>query len=148
MRQVRSQPAEVLLVEDNENDVELTLRAFQKERLQVNLQHVWNGEECMSYLRREGDYADKPPPDLILLDLNLPVMDGREVLAEIVNDEKLRRLPVVILTTSAAEADLLRMYELRCSAYIVKPVDFDRFREVIRSLGDFWFSVAMLPPKP
>ncbi len=147
MHQDRTQPAEILLVEDNENDVELTLRALQKERLPVNLQHVWNGEECMSYLRREGDYADKPSPDIILLDLNLPVMDGREVLAEIVQDEELRRIPVVILTTSAAGADLLRMYELRCSAYIVKPVDFDRFREVIRSLGDFWFGVAMLPPK-
>ena len=139
--------AEVLLVEDNENDVELTQRALQKEGLHVNLQHVWNGEECMSYLRREGDYADKPWPDMVLLDLNLPVMDGREVLAEIVRDESLRRIPVVILTTSAADADLLRMYELRCNAYIVKPVDFDQFREVIRSLGDFWFSVAMLPPK-
>ena len=109
----RSRPAEILLVEDNEDDVLLTREGFRDARLLVNLHHVWNGEECLAFLRRQGRFSDAPRPDLLLLDLNLPVMDGREVLGEIVKDETLRHLPVVILTTSDSEQDILRMYRLR-----------------------------------
>ena len=139
-------PAEVLLVEDNEVDVLLTRKAFERAKLAVNLRHLDNGERCMKLLRREGEYADAPAPDLILLDLNMPVMDGREVLSEIVKDEELRKLPVVILTTSEAERDLLEMYGLRCSSYIIKPVDFDKFQRVIQELCNYWFTVVVLPP--
>jgi len=111
-------PAEVLLVEDNDDDVFLTRKSLENASLAVNLYHVENGQECMAFLLKQGSYADKPTPDLILLDLNMPVMDGREVLAEIVNHEQLCKLPVVILTTSEAEADVLNMYKLRCSSYI------------------------------
>lgn len=141
----RSRPAEILLVEDNEHDVVLTREGFRDARLVVNLHHVWNGEECLAFLRRQGRWHDAPRPDLLLLDLNLPVMDGREVLAEIVRDEALRHLPVVILTTSDSEQDILRMYRLRCSSYLVKPVDFPRFVKVIQSLGEYWFTVVVLP---
>ena len=138
---------EILLVEDNQDDVILTRRGFELTRLPVNLHHVENGEECMAFLRKTGDYAAVPTPDLILLDLNMPVMDGREVLAELVADEGLRRIPVVVLTTSADERDILDMYRFRCSSYIVKPVDFDRFLAAIQSLGHYWFTVAVLPSK-
>ena len=139
-------PAEVLLVEDNEVDVLLTRKAFERAKLAVNLRHLDNGERCMKLLRREGEYVDAPAPDLILLDLNMPVMDGREVLSEIVKDEELRKMPVVILTTSQAEADLLEMYSLRCSSYIIKPIDFDKFQRVIQDLCNYWFTVVVLPP--
>jgi two-component system response regulator len=106
---------------------------------------VENGEECLAFLRKQGEYADVPTPDLILLDLDMPVMDGREVLAEMVQDEQLRHLAVVILTTSAGEQDVLQMYKLRCSSYITKPVDFDQFQRVIEGIGDYWFTVVVLP---
>lgn len=138
---------EILLVEDNEADVVLTREGFRRSRLSVNLHHVENGRECMSFLRKEGAYSDVPVPDMVLLDLNMPVMDGREVLAEIVKDKVLCKLPVVILTTSAAEADLLKMYKLRCSSYITKPLTFTQFQRVIKQLGDYWFTVVVLPPK-
>lgn len=140
-------PAEVLLVEDNEDDVTITRKGFENARMAVNLHHVENGRDCMAFLRKEGSYADATTPDLILLDLNMPIMDGREVLAEIVADPELRRLPVVILTTSRDERDLLAMYNLRCSSYIPKPVDFGRFRNVVEHLGDYWFNIVALPPK-
>jgi two-component system response regulator len=138
--------AEILLVEDNEADVVLTRESFRRGKLKVNLHHVDNGEECMAFLRKEGQYASAPTPDLILLDLNMPVMDGREVLAEMVKDESLRHLPVVILTTSADEHDVLNMYRLRCSSYATKPVDFDQFQRVIQGIEDYWFTVVALPP--
>ena len=141
----RSRPAEILLVEDNENDVILTREGFRKSELTVELRHVKDGVECMAFLRKQGRYATAPTPDLILLDLNLPRMDGRAVLADLVHDEKLRHLPVVILTTSAEEQEILRMYQLRCSSYLVKPVDFDQFLRVIRLLGDYWFTAVALP---
>ena len=148
MRNLESgQSAEILLVEDNEADMLLTRRGFERGKLSVNLHHVENGQQCMAFLRKQGDYAEAPTPDVILLDLNLPVMDGREVLTEITNDDDLRNLPVVILSTSAAESDLLEMYNLRCSTYIVKPVDFTQFQRVIEELGNYWFTVAVLPPK-
>ncbi len=147
MNATGSRPAEVLLVEDNDNDVIITRRGFTDAKLAVNLHHVENGEKCMAFLRKEAPYADAPTPDLILLDLNMPVMDGREVLSEIVKDEQLRKLPVVILTTSSAESDILTMYNLRCSSYIVKPVDFNQFQRVVQQLSDYWFALVVLPPK-
>ncbi|WP_013629236.1 response regulator [Rubinisphaera brasiliensis] len=139
-------PAEILLVEDDENDVFITRRGFQAAKLAVNLHHVENGKECMQFLRREDRYADAPTPDLVLLDLNLPVMDGREVLAEIVKDKRLCQIPVVILTTSEAEHDLLDTYRLRCSSYVTKPVDFHQFQKVVQQISDYWFTVVVLPP--
>lgn len=140
-------PAEVLLVEDNEDDVLLTQRGFKKSHFAVNLHRVVHGKQCLEFLRNEGEYAKAPTPDLILLDLNMPVMDGREVLAEIVKDDELRKLPVVILTTSEDERDLLTMYDLRCSSYITKPVDFQQFQRVIDEIGTYWFTIAVMPPK-
>jgi two-component system response regulator len=140
-----SHPAEILLVEDNESDVVLTRQGFKQAKLVVNLSHVENGEKCLAFLRKQGEYADAPTPDLVLLDLNMPVMDGREVLAEIVADDNLKRLPVVVLTTSETEADVLDMYKLRTSSYIVKPVDFEKFLRVIQGISDYWFTVVVLP---
>jgi len=142
---IQSRPAEILLVEDNDNDVELTRQGFKRSRLVLNLSVVRDGEECMAFLRNQGEYAGAPAPDIILLDLNLPKMDGREVLAEISNDKQLRHLPVVILTTSADEQEILKMYQLRCSSYIVKPIDFDKFLGVIRLITDYWFTLVVLP---
>jgi len=141
----RGRLPEILLVEDNDNDVELTRQGFKLAKLAANLHHAPNGEECLMFLRKQGEYAQAPTPDLILLDLNMPRMDGRAVLAELVADEALRHLPVVILTTSAEEQEVLRMYELRCSSYIIKPVDFNEFLRVIRLIGEYWFTVATLP---
>ena len=140
--------AVVLLVEDNQSDVLLTREAFKRSKLSVDLRDVQDGEECMAFLRKQGEYADAPTPDIILLDLNMPRMDGREVLAELSADEKLRQLPVVILTTSSEEQSILKMYKLRCSSYIVKPVDFFQFVRVVQSFTDYWFSVVVLPPAP
>ena len=122
-----SRVAEILLVEDNEDDVFLTREAFEAAKLRVSLHHVDNGEECMRFLRKQGGYANAPSPDLILLDMHMPVMGGHEVLAHIVKDETLRHLPVVVLTTAHEAADIRAMYGLRCSAYITKPIDFDNF---------------------
>jgi CheY-like chemotaxis protein len=141
----QSKPVEILLAEDNEDDAELTRMGFKKSKLLLNLHHVKDGEECLAYLRKQGEYAHASTPDLILLDLNMPRMDGREVLAEMVEDETLRSIPVVILTTSAQEEEILTMYKLRCSSYIVKPVDFEKFLLVVRSLADYWFTTVVLP---
>jgi two-component system response regulator len=143
-----SRPAEILLVEDNDNDVELTRVGFKKSKLAVNLHHAKDGEECMAFIRKEGKFADAPTPDIILLDLNMPRMDGREVLAAISKDESLRHLPVVILTTSQEEQEILKMYQLRCSSYIVKPVDLNQFIRAIQSFSDYWLTVVVLPPAP
>ncbi len=140
-----SRAAEILLVEDNEDDVELTRQAFKHARLMVSLHHVGNGELCMRFLRKQGDYADAPTPDLILLDLNMPIMDGREVLAQIVADDALKHLPVVVLSTSTEARDIERMYALRCSSYITKPVDFEQFVRVVQELGSYWFTLVVLP---
>ena len=130
----------------NESDVVLTKEAFRLANFSVVLRHVENGEQCLAYLRKSGPYANAPTPDLILLDLNMPVMDGRAVLASVVRDPALCHLPVIILTTSSNESDILEMYKLRCSSYITKPVDFNAFTEAIRTLKQYWFSVAALPP--
>ena len=137
--------AEVLLVEDNENDLELTRIGFKKSKLLLNLHHVKDGMECMEFLRKQGAYADAPRPDLILLDLNMPRMNGQEVLAEIVADEALCNLPVIVLTTSTGDEEIVKMYKLRCSSYIAKPVDFEQFLRVVQSLADYWFTVVVLP---
>jgi two-component system, chemotaxis family, response regulator Rcp1 len=142
---VKTRPAEILLAEDNENDVELTRQGFKKCKLLLNLHHVKDGVECMAFLRKEGKYSKAPTPDLLLLDINMPRMDGREVLAEMVADESLNAIPVVILTTSAQDEEILKMYKLRCSSYIIKPVDFDQFLYVVRSIAEYWFTVVVLP---
>lgn len=128
--------------------MELTRASFTRLKLDVNLHHIKDGEECMAFLRRQGKYAAMPIPDVILLDLNMPRKDGREVLAEISGDETLRHLPVVILTTSADEREILAMYKLRCSSYIVKPVDFEQFERIIRIFAEYWLTVVALPTSP
>ncbi len=138
--------AEVLLVEDNENDVLLTELGFKRLRFAVHLHHVENGRECMRFLRGEGEYAGSPMPDLILLDLNLPLMDGWEVMEKIAQDNTMNHIPVVVLTTSDQESDVLKLYKLRCSSYIVKPVDFDKFVKVIGDITEYWFTLVVLPP--
>jgi CheY-like chemotaxis protein len=140
-----SRIAEILLVEDNEDDVFLTREAFDAAGLSVHLHHVDNGEKCMQFLRKQGPYADVPSPDLILLDMHMPVMDGHAVLSEIVKDEKLRHLPVVVLTTSYEAADIHKMYGLRCNSYITKPVDFEKFIKVIGQMAGYWLAVVVLP---
>jgi len=141
-----SRPTEILLVDDNADDVELTREGFRMSKLVVNLHHAKDGEQCMAFIRKLGQYTSAPTPDIILLDLNMPRMDGREVLTEISKDPVLRLLPVVILTTSEEEQEILNMYQLRCSSYIVKPVDFDQFVRVIKTFSDYWFTVVVLPP--
>ena len=135
----------ILLVEDNPDDAELTRRAFNMAGVEVELNRVENGEECLRYLRHEGNYAEASDPDLILLDLNMPIMGGREVLTAIGDDEQLRHYPVVVLTTSAAEDDIDAMYRLRCSSYLTKPVSFTQFVEAIKQMAGFWLSLAHLP---
>ena len=138
-------PIEILLVEDNPGDVRLTQEVLKEGRIANILNVVMDGVEALRYLRREGDYANVPDTDLILLDLNLPKMDGREVLAVIKADPVLARIPVIVLTTSGAEADILSAYSLHANCYITKPVSLDRFVEVVRSIEDFWLSLVRLP---
>ncbi|HVV07774.1 response regulator [Amycolatopsis sp.] len=136
---------DVLLVEDDAGDVLMTREAFEYHKLRNNLHVVSDGEQALQFLRREGEYTDAPRPGLILLDLNLPRRDGREVLAELKDDPELRVIPVVVLTTSEAEEDIVRSYRLHANAYVSKPVDFDRFIEVIRQIDDFFVTVVKLP---
>jgi CheY-like chemotaxis protein len=143
-----SQPIEVLLVEDNPGDVRLTREALKEGKVHNHLSVAADGVEALAFLRRQGRYADAPRPDLILLDLNLPKKDGREVLEEIKSDPALRTIPVVILTTSEAERDIARAYDLHANCYITKPVDLDQFITVVKSIEDFWFTIVKLPPEP
>lgn len=136
---------DILLVEDNPGDVRLTMEAFKEAKVRNVLYVVGDGEQALSFLRQEGEFTDKPRPDLILLDLNLPKKDGREVLAEIKSDENLKRIPVVILTTSSAEEDILRTYNLHANCYITKPVDLDQFVKVVKSIENFWLTIVKLP---
>jgi CheY-like chemotaxis protein len=140
-------PIEVLLVEDDPGDVLMTQEAFEEHKVRNKLAVVNDGAEAIAYLRRRGPYAGVGRPDLILLDLNLPRRDGREVLAEIKNDPDLRQIPVVVLTTSQADEDIVRSYQLHANAYVTKPVDFDRFISVVRQIDDFFVSVVKLPPR-
>ncbi len=147
MHDDQSEPIEVLLVEDDPGDVLMTREAFEEHKLRNRLTVVPDGVEALAYLRREGKYADAVTPDLILLDLNLPRRDGREVLEEVKRDPDLGRIPVVVLTTSAADEDILRSYQLHANAYVTKPVDFERFISVIRQIDEFFVSVVKLPPR-
>ena len=141
------QVIDVLLVEDDAGDVLLIEEAFADNKVRNRLHTVSDGVEALQFLRREGPYADAPQPDLVLLDLNLPRKDGREVLAEVKADETLQHIPVVVLTTSKAEEDVLRSYKLHANAYVTKPVDFDRFIEVVRQIDEFFVTVVKLPPR-
>lgn len=140
-----SKPVEILLVDDNPGDVRLTREALRENKVSNNLHVATDGAEALAFLNREGQYADAPRPDLILLDLNLPKKNGREVLAEVKNHPNLRRIPVVILTTSSEEKDILATYNLHANCYITKPVDLNCFMEVIRSIEGFWLSIVKLP---
>ena len=139
-------PIEILLVEDSPADVRLAQEALKEAKVLNNLSVVDDGIKAMQFLRKEAPYAKAPRPELILLDLNLPRKDGREVLGEIKSDPELRRIPVVVLTTSHAEGDILRAYNLHCNCYITKPVDFQQFLLVVKSIEDFWLTVVRLPP--
>lgn len=140
-------PIEILMVEDNPGDVRLTVEALKEGKVRNNFHTVADGEEALAFLRRQGPYAEVPRPDLVLLDLNLPKKNGREVLEEIKHDPDLKRIPVVILTVSQAEQDILKSYNLHANCYITKPVDLDHFLEVVRSIENFWLTVVMLPPR-
>ncbi len=140
-------PIEVLLVEDNPGDAELTRIALEDSKISVNLNVVEDGVEAMAFLHKQGNYANAPHPDIVLLDLNLPRKDGREVLAEIKADQKLRRIPVVVLTTSQSEEDILKAYNLSANCFITKPVDFDQFVKIVQSIENFWFAIVKLPPE-
>ena len=136
---------EILLVEDNPGDVRLTEEALKESKLAVSMHTASDGLVALAMLRREGQYADLPAPDLILLDLNMPKMDGRELLRQIKTDEALKLIPVVVLTTSGAEKDILQAYGLHANCYITKPVEFDQFMEIVKSIEDFWLTVVKLP---
>jgi len=138
-------PVEILLVEDNPGDERLTREALKEGKVYSNLYWVKDGVEAIEFLRRQGRYKDTPRPDIILLDLNLPKKDGREVLQEIKTDNDLKRIPVVILTTSKAEEDVLKTYNLHANCYVTKPVDLEKFIVVIKSIDAFWLTVATLP---
>ena len=138
-------PLQVLLVEDSPGDVRLTQEAFRDAKTSINLHVATDGIEAMAFLRREGTQANAPRPDFILLDLNLPRMDGREVLAEIKADDSLRMIPTVILTTSEAEADIVNSYQLQANCYLSKPVQLDEFEGLVKSINDFWLTKAKLP---
>ena len=139
-------PIDILLVEDNPGDVRLTIEGLKEGKILNNLSVVSNGVEAMAFLRQEGQYANVSRPELILLDLNLPRKDGREVLAEIKNDDDLKRIPVVILTSSQAEQDIVKSYNLHANCFITKPVELDQFIGVIKSIEQFWLTVVKLPP--
>jgi CheY-like chemotaxis protein len=138
-------PIEVLLVEDSPADVRLTKEALKEEKLHITLKVVNDGVEAMEYLRQEGKYAQAVRPDLILLDLNLPKKDGREVLKEIKGDQSLRSIPVVILTTSKSEEDIIKAYDLHANCYITKPLDLNQFSMVVKSIENFWLTIVKLP---
>lgn len=140
-------PIEILLVEDSPGDVRLTMESLKESKVRNNINVVGDGIEALAFLRGQDRFAGAPRPDLILLDLNLPKKDGREVLAEIKDDPELKRIPVVILTTSKAEEDILRTYTLHANCYITKPVNLDQFMKVVRAIEDFWLTIVKLPPE-
>ena len=138
-------PVEVLLAEDNPGDVMLTKKALEQGKIANNLHVVTDGVEALQFLRQDGEYADEPRPDLVLLDLNMPRKDGQDVLEELQEDPDLRRIPVVVLTSSESEEDIAKSYELNANAYLTKPVDFDGFIEIVNRMENFWFKVVKLP---
>jgi len=141
------EPVEILLAEDNPGDVKLTRKALEQGNLVNNLHVVNDGVEAMAFLHNEGEYAGKPRPDLVLLDLNMPRMSGREVLEAVKGDEELKRIPVVVLTSSEAEEDIVSSYEMHANAYLTKPVDFDGFIDIVGTIENFWLEVVKLPPE-
>ena len=146
MNEESGKPVDILLVEDNPGDVRLTMEALRDGKLCNNVHVVADGVEALAFLHRQGKHSDAPCPDLILLDLNLPKRDGRQVLAHIKADEGLKRIPVVILTTSKAEEDIVRAYDLHANCYVNKPVGLDEFITVVQSIEDFWLTIVKLPP--
>lgn len=142
-----SRPIEILLVEDNPGDARLTQEALHEGKIRNNLHHVRDGVEALAFLKRESEFAKAPKPDLVLLDLNLPRKDGREVLAEMKQDPRLRTIPVVVLTTSEAENDIVRSYELHANCYITKPVGLEQFIAIVREIESFWLTVVTLPTR-
>jgi two-component system, chemotaxis family, response regulator Rcp1 len=146
MTDIIGKTVEILLVEDNPGDIRLTREALKEGKVRNNLASVTDGIEALAYLRNEGQFSDAVRPDIILLDLNMPRMDGRETLKEIKNDPDLKRIPVVILTTSKDEADILKSYNLHANCFITKPVDLEQFIEVVKSVEDFWMTIVKLPP--
>ena len=147
MKTTEARPIEILLVEDSHSDVEFTIEALKEAKIRNHLSIAEDGVQAMEFLRRQGRHAKAPRPDLIMLDLNLPRKDGREVLAELKADEKLKMIPVVVLTTSRAEEDVLRAYQLHANCYIAKPVDFQQFLNVVRAIESFWLFIVTLPPR-
>jgi CheY-like chemotaxis protein len=147
MTGTQAAPVEILLAEDNPGDAKLTRKALDQGKIINNLHVVTDGVEALEYLRQEGEYADNPRPDLMLLDLNMPRKDGREVLQEIKTDPDLRRIPVVVMTSSEAEEDIVQSYDLHANAYLTKPIDFDGFLDVVGSIEEFWLSVVKMPPE-
>lgn len=147
MAQESGAPIEILLVEDNPGDVRLTQEAIREAKIRNTLNVVNDGEQAIAYVRQQAAFADQPRPDLILLDLNLPRKDGREVLQDLKSDPDLHRIPVVVLTSSAAEHDILRTYDLYANAYVTKPVDLEQFLHVVSSIQDFWLNIVKLPPE-
>ncbi|WP_135363158.1 response regulator [Halosimplex halophilum] len=141
------EPVEILLAEDNPGDVTLTRKALERGSISNNLHVVGDGVEALSFLRQEGEYADEPRPDLVLLDLNMPRKDGRDVLEEIKTDDDLRRIPVVVMTSSEAEEDIVQSYDLHANAYLTKPIDFDGFLDIVKRIEDFWLTVVRMPPE-
>jgi two-component system, chemotaxis family, response regulator Rcp1 len=141
------EPADILMVEDNAADVELTQYMMKQGKLFVNLHVASDGFEAMDFLRKEGKFAEAPRPDLILLDLNLPGMDGRQVLAKVKSDPNLKAIPVVVLTTSQSEQDIAKCYQMGANCFITKPVGMDQFAKVVNSIEDFWFTIVRLPKK-
>jgi CheY-like chemotaxis protein len=148
MNKSEGRPIEILLVEDSPSDTELTVEALRDFKVRNHVNIVEDGVQAMQFLRRQGPYAEAPRPDLIMLDLNLPRKDGREVLADIKADDQFKTIPIVVLTTSQVEQDILRAYQLNANCYINKPVDFNQFLEVIRAIESFWLFVVTLPPPP
>jgi CheY-like chemotaxis protein len=145
---MRKGKIDIMLVEDNPADARLTEEAMRDCSTPTNLYHVWDGEQAMGFLRREGEFADAPRPDIVLLDLNMPKMDGRAVLAQLKGDPRLMTIPVVVLTTSEAEEDILKSYELHANCYVQKPVDLDKFISIVGLIENFWLSAVRLPPAP
>jgi len=143
--EVLEKPVEILLVEDNPSDVRLVQEALKDGKLRNRLSIAEDGEQALVFLNNEGDYQEMPLPDLILLDLNLPIMDGREVLAEIKNCPELKRIPVVVLTTSKSEEDIIKSYDLQANCFITKPVDLDQFIAIVQSIEQFWLTIVSLP---
>jgi len=144
-QQDNSKVVDILLVEDNEGDARLAMEAMRDSKIRNKMHHVSDGEEAMAFLHKEGKYTKVPRPDLVLLDLNLPKKGGRQVLAEIKEDDELKRIPVVILTVSSAEEDILKTYNLHANCYITKPIDLSQFMKVVHSIEDFWLTIVKLP---